>query len=208
MGYVQERAAHLVRGDQARARILESAGSAFARQGFNGSSLDRIAQDAGITKPGLLHHFATKLDLLHAVLTARENEALADVGREPSSLRVFDTLLAVARRDVADEVRTRGFAVLLGEAVATESPAADWFRHHYASLSDEITSAIRAATASGHARPDTDAGGIAAETIALMDGLQTQWLLSGDSETYLRRLAHALERVRRDISVAPGTSPT
>ena len=43
-----------------RARILDSATREFARSGFNGTSLERIAAGAGLSKAGVLHHFAGK----------------------------------------------------------------------------------------------------------------------------------------------------
>jgi len=194
------RAPHLVRGEQARTRILEAASQAFAREGFNGSSLDRIAKAAGLTKAGLIHHFPSKLDLLRAVLDAREDEALVQAGRDTATLHVLDTLLMVARRDVVDETRTRGFAVLLGEAVALDSPVADWFQGHYGQLTDEIASAIASAARSGLARTAIDPAAIAAEAVAVMDGLQIQWLLGGSAEAYLDRLEQYLDRLREHLT--------
>lgn len=205
-GVSAPKAPHLVRGEHARERILAAAAEAFAREGFNGSSLERIARAAGLTKPGLLHHFGSKLDLLRAVLDAREDEALLVAGRDTTTLQVFDTLLTVARRDVADDTRTRGFAVLLGEAVALDSPVADWFREHYAQLTDEIASAVRAAASTGSARTDIDPDAVAAEAVAVMDGLQIQWLLGGDSDSYLARFEGYLMRLHDHL--VEGTSPT
>lgn len=195
------KAAHLVRGEQARQRILSAAADAFAREGFNGSSLERIARAAGLTKPGVLHHFGSKRELLGAVLDARTDEALLKAGRDRTSLNVLDTLLIVARRDVADDTRTRCFAVLLGEAVAHDSPVADWFRDHHAQLTEEIGAAIRAAGSGGSARTDIDPDALAAEAVAVMDGLQIQWLLGGDAEDYLARLEGYLTRLRAHLTL-------
>ncbi|MGW5109392.1 TetR/AcrR family transcriptional regulator, partial [Nocardia sp. NPDC004123] len=44
-------------GELARTKIIEVAFEHFARHGYRGSSLARIAADAEIPQSGLLHHF-------------------------------------------------------------------------------------------------------------------------------------------------------
>jgi len=59
--------------------ILRAATRRFARQGFDGTSLQQIADDVGIRKPSLLYHYASKEKLRLAVLDAlleRWNEVL------------------------------------------------------------------------------------------------------------------------------------
>ena len=51
-----------------REAIIEPARLAFAAHGYAGTSLDRIARDAGVKKAGILHHFGSKERLYFAVL--------------------------------------------------------------------------------------------------------------------------------------------
>jgi TetR/AcrR family transcriptional regulator len=51
-----------------RTHTLRAATRRFARQGFDSTSLQEIADEVGVKKPSLLHHFPTKNDLLRAVL--------------------------------------------------------------------------------------------------------------------------------------------
>lgn len=50
------------------ARILEAALDVFSAEGFRGTTLDRIAMRAGMSKPNLLYYFARKEDIHIALL--------------------------------------------------------------------------------------------------------------------------------------------
>src|SRR6266540_3195196 len=50
-----------------RARLLEAAGSVFARRGFHAASLDEVAREAGATTGAIYSNFEGKEDLFLAV---------------------------------------------------------------------------------------------------------------------------------------------
>ena len=50
-----------------RERILEEAVKLFYARGFNGTTLDDIAAELGVTKPFIYTHFRSKVDLLAAL---------------------------------------------------------------------------------------------------------------------------------------------
>src|SRR3954471_7944385 len=60
--------------DQRRAQLLEVARDRFADQGFHATSMDEIAEAAGVTKPVLYQHFPSKRALY--------SELLEDTGRQ------------------------------------------------------------------------------------------------------------------------------
>jgi len=56
-----------VRSGSTREDLLEAAERVFARHGFAGGSLDEVAEQVGIRRPSLLHHFRSKRELYDAV---------------------------------------------------------------------------------------------------------------------------------------------
>ena len=51
--------------------ILKEATKRFSTYGFRGTSLASIADAVGLTEPGLLHYFPSKVKLLQGVLAHR-----------------------------------------------------------------------------------------------------------------------------------------
>jgi AcrR family transcriptional regulator len=55
-------------GETTRQRILRTAFEEFYRHGFQAGSLNRIVEEAGLTKGAIFHHFAGKQELGYAVV--------------------------------------------------------------------------------------------------------------------------------------------
>lgn len=78
--------------------LLNAALDCFVRGGFHGTSIRQVAQAAGLSVPGLYHHFASKQAILTEIdrlamadLWSRSTEALADGPQDPLSR--FDRLV-------------------------------------------------------------------------------------------------------------------
>lgn len=63
--------------EQRRESVLEAARVVFVRVGYHPTSMDDIAEAAGVTKPVLYQHFSSKLELYLAVLDQAIDELLA-----------------------------------------------------------------------------------------------------------------------------------
>ncbi|MGW6496882.1 TetR/AcrR family transcriptional regulator [Nonomuraea angiospora] len=173
----------------------------FARDGFRGTSLPAVAARAGISEPGLLHHFGSKAGLLLAVIERRDldSEAFAMelLGMEPSGrLRAMPEF---ARRNKERAGLAKLFTVLVAESLEPGAPGHRHFVERYRAMRAIVADSIRSAQADGLARQDIDPAAKAAEIIATLDGLQTQWLLDPDTvdivsgvESYARTLEHDL----------------
>jgi AcrR family transcriptional regulator len=84
-----------------RAALLSVARKHFAREGFSGAEIARIAADARVTTGAVYHHFKGKKELFQAVAEQLEVEILssANGGDDPDPLRrlrfAFETLIDV-----------------------------------------------------------------------------------------------------------------
>lgn len=83
------------RRDATIASILKAARSAFGKRGFAATTIDSIADDCGIAKGAVYHHFASKEALFTAVMEAVQVE-VARAPIPPSDARLTDPLDQIA----------------------------------------------------------------------------------------------------------------
>ncbi|HOA57198.1 MAG TPA: TetR family transcriptional regulator C-terminal domain-containing protein, partial [Dermatophilaceae bacterium] len=87
-----------------------------------------------------------------------------------------------------------------GEAVGIDSPLRPWFQQRYAALQRQVAGGLRRALDGGRLRAGVDVDAAAAEALAVMDGLQLQYLLDDDADTYLARFAAYIDRLVVSLS--------
>lgn len=160
-----------------REEILDATVKVFAGSGFHGGSIRDIAERVGISQAGLLHHFANKEALLEAVLTRRDELATERMGAQATTgAGLLDALVELSAYNQTTPGLVALFTVLSGEATAADHPGHDFFRRRYDDLRALIRDAVRRGQQDGELRPDLDAEQVARTMIALLDGLQLQWL--------------------------------
>ncbi|WP_425575172.1 TetR family transcriptional regulator C-terminal domain-containing protein [Streptomyces durmitorensis] len=158
--------------------MLQIAMETFAARGYGKASLAEIADRAGLTQAGVLHYFRTKENLLTEVLELRDNAEIAPLGpQRPRGLAFLRHLVDTVRHNTEREGIVRLYTVLCAESVTDDHPAQPYFRQRYAGLRTFITEALAEACELDEARPDLDIENTANVIIAVMDGLQVQWLL-------------------------------
>jgi len=167
------------RGEESRAAILAAAKASFAAEGFRGASLASVAEAAGLSQPGLLHHFPSKVALLLAVLEDRDREdgrlSSAHLAREGVEILPALGRLVEHNQGAPDIVRL--FSVLLGEGLAPTHPAHDYMAGRYRRIRSRILRNLRHSDEAGEILRGSDLQAVAAVVVAVMDGLQFQWLL-------------------------------
>ena len=68
-------------GEEARARILDAAGEQLRISGPSGLRLDPIAEELGVSRQALLHHFGTRDGLIAAVVSGPSTPSRASSPR-------------------------------------------------------------------------------------------------------------------------------
>ncbi|WP_424211810.1 TetR/AcrR family transcriptional regulator [Streptomyces sp. BI20] len=170
-------------GDARRRKILDTAVEHFAQWGFHASSLARIAKECGITQGGLLHHFRGKEDLLLSVLAQSEERDIERLFAVPAETTAayWDTLVSLVEDNARRPGIVRMFSVLVGESADPAHPAHAYFRQRYARVLDHTVGVLRAGRERGELRADLDLEAVGRELLAVMDGLQIQWLLDPEA---------------------------
>ncbi|MCH5677106.1 TetR/AcrR family transcriptional regulator [Streptomyces gilvus] len=164
-----------VRSEERRAEIVRAALEVIAERGYRGASLAAVAERVGLTQQGLLHYFPTKEAVLVAVLKERDQWDAV-----PATQWRVDLLASLVEYNAMRPGIIQTFSALLGESVTEGHPARAYFTERYRQVRESMAAVLR--TAYGDRLPN----GLTPERtapllVAVMDGLQYQWLLDPDS---------------------------
>lgn len=159
-----------------RLEIVLAATEVFATRGFRYASLEEIAERVGMTRAGVLHHFGSKDQLLTEVLAHRDQSDVAELDdhRAPTGMDFLGHLVRTAEANQRRPGIVQSYAVLSAEAVTDDHPAQEWFRRRYEGLRRMVRDALAEAAPTA---PESEVAAATAAIIAMMDGLQVQWLL-------------------------------
>jgi AcrR family transcriptional regulator len=162
--------------------ILEAALEVFSEGGYRSGSLRDIAERVGMSEAGLLHHFPNKSALLAAVLDRRDQHSveLVPIG-ELSPRETLRGLAWLAFYNASVPGVVELYCTLSAEATSADHPAHEYFISRYAVLRKSLETVWGDLAADGDLRPGVDPAKAARNTLALMDGLQVQWLLDRES---------------------------
>lgn len=106
--------------------ILDGALNVFSAQGFRGTTIDQIAEAAGLSKPNVLYYFASKNDIYRTLLTALLDLWLAPLRDLNPEGEPLDEVLGYVRakldlsRDYPRESRLFANEMLQGAPVLSE----------------------------------------------------------------------------------------
>jgi AcrR family transcriptional regulator len=170
---------------QTREAVLAAAREVFARDGFHGATLDRVAEQAGFTKGAVYSAFASKADLFMAVYEARVAERSARALEEHSTFAESAAATVGEWRQIMRE--QRGWSAALTEfwVYASRRPELrQRFRAAHLAWRRTLGSSIEAAAAAEGRRLPLSGERLATAIMALGNGLALEGLL-GDDESDL-----------------------
>lgn len=149
----------------------------FGKHGYHGGSLRLIAAQLGIAPALVVHHFGSKEGLLMAVLRHWDEQSDTLTGKDFSGIAFIDKQRVVMRHNRTIRGLIELFASMSTEATDESHPAHDYFVARYERVLETFEHAFATARDAGEVHPGTDPSVEARGLIALMDGLQIQWLL-------------------------------
>ncbi|PJM74591.1 TetR/AcrR family transcriptional regulator [Bifidobacterium simiarum] len=192
-----------------REQIVRVASELMAERGYWGTSLQEVADACGLTVAGLIHHVQSKTGLLMMILEQEDNRALVDISRQIDGAE--RTGESGGKRDSGDEdgpdrvqdmsfgnlslaqachvlveynarnpEKVRLYSMLDAEALDSTHPAYEWLRNR-----EHFTLEVMRELAAKE--PSVDDPMICArKVLALMDGLQLQWLRDSEHLDFVR----------------------
>ena len=161
-------------GSERRHQLIGIARSLFAERGYDGTSIEEIAQRANVSKPVVYEHFGGK-EGLYAVVVDREMSALLDgitssLTNNRSRVRVERVALALL---TYVEERTDGFRIMIRDSPASISSGT------YSSLLNDAVSQVSSILAGDFARRglDPDLAPLYAQALVGSVSMTAQWWL-------------------------------
>jgi len=194
-----------------RQRLLDAGLQVFRRKGYADTRLEDIAEEAGVTRGAIYHHFGGKVELYEALVEerfARANERVAQLtaaGGSPRQIirRLLVGMLTYLYEDA--DYRVVQELVLFKTAFVPELAASmqrkvESLRAQRNYLSDLVTQGI----AAGEFRPDLDAGEAAEAILGLVSGVSINWLMDGQGAASGAHAVGIVDALLCGLDAGPG----
>ncbi|MDQ1396609.1 MAG: hypothetical protein QOG64_1868 [Acidimicrobiaceae bacterium] len=194
-----------------RRQLLDVALEVFAANGFHRTSMEEVADAAGVTKPVLYQHFGSKRELYLELLDDVGGQLMEAIAKAVASAdrpreQVLGGFLTYFRF-VADH--QSAFNLLFGSGARRDEEFADAVRKVEDTIAEAIAPLIAADVDEDHRRL------LAHGLVGLAEGTGRQWVASGldlDPEVVGQRIAElawaGLRNIHRDErTMAPATTP-
>lgn len=165
--------------DVTRQKILDAAFREFYRHGFQGGSLNRLVETAGVTKGALFHHFAGKQELGYAVVDEVIEPLLMRrwLGDLRGAADPLSVMQGAFRRFAGEDIESGHYVdgCPLNNLAQEMSPLDEGFRGRIDALYDRwrttFAAALREGMETGAVRPGTSPEGAAALLVASQMGI-------------------------------------
>ena len=198
---------------ETRRQVIDAARAVFHRWGVNRSSLDRVAQEAGLTRGAVYWHFKDKAELFLAVREEVLSPLLDEIESIVGSSRYTDPLdgIEAALRwffqildDCPDVRMVLDTIVNRCEHVAEYADVRSHVDRPMAGILQRLESAYREAAAKGALRPGLNPKLIALDTWAFASGLMCRLLADEAADEFHNHLG---EMISLHIALRRKTRP-
>lgn len=173
--------------DVTRQSLLKAALVVFSRQGYADTRLEDIAEEAGVTRGAIYHHFGSKIELFQTLMAdanERASRAMQEAVETPGTplgllRRMFVQTLALVEED--ENFRAVQEMSIFKTAVIPEMAEGMRLKAEgIRGLTGYIHRLLADAVESGEVRGDIDLRDAAVALMALQNGLLTMWLIVPD----------------------------
>ncbi|NEB79770.1 TetR/AcrR family transcriptional regulator [Streptomyces sp. SID14478] len=188
---------------EARARLLGTAVRIFYTEGIHSVGIDRIIEEAQVTRATLYRHFSGKEDLVLAYLDQADQGIRAQVSAARESGRSASDKVRAVGRSIADGITSDGFrgCAFLNAAAEYPDPAHPIHRAvlaHRQWFLDTVTELLAQIG-------DTPAGPAGRHFVMLRDGAMAAGCLS-DPQPITETFLDGVEGIVRARSAAPSSA--
>jgi len=135
-----------------RAAVLQAASEEFLSRGFYGTSMDRVAEAAGVSKRTVYDHFPSKDHLFQAIVDEILNRVDEMAVHEYSKEKPLDEQLLAIGNTFAETITGREFMKLSKVVIACFIQSPDWAQNTmkaYSRLRRDMIAFLKAAKKEG-----------------------------------------------------------
>ena len=194
---------------------MDAAIDCFARLGYQGTSIDRISRDAGVTKGAVYYHFRDKEELLFEAVKDRiggfEQQVLAETAPTRDALENLRHVVDACFLNATVSNHRRFIITLMVEALDTNPRLSAEFRNILRRMRAFLTGVVRRGQQRGALRTDVAAEAAAAVIMGGIIGAEVQHYQDPEEIDLRRVLDTLVEQLTAWLATgaaAPGVAAT
>ena len=168
---------HRKSAQQRRAELIDAGIACLGQGGMTAFTIDRICEQAGVSRGLINHHFKTKEELMVSIYSQMTDYLLHDRSRQSPAAQIVGFIDSSFDAASFDKSNLRAWLAIWGQ-VATrpelKSLHEDRYRHYRRQLAQALS------TIAQNRQLEIDPDSVARQLIALIDGLWLEYCLHSD----------------------------
>jgi len=167
-----------------REKIIEAAAKCFSERGYTKTTMDKIAEEAGVSKGTLYWYFKSKEELFVELKERQISKVLKQLENLFAQKKAFNIkLMRAISTYFSYLVPEKREVARLNVEFLSEAPKIPrlnrMLKRQYQRVLDLIRSTIEKAMERGELRKDIDPGTLSMILLAMLDGLELHWAVLG-----------------------------